>query len=176
MSTHGWLESAHRGPARARLPVSIIAMALLAAACAEMPVGPTVAVMPGPNKPFDVFIQDDTLCRSWAAHSIGVTGHDAAAQQMLGSTAAGAVIGAVAGGLAGGDRGAGAGAAMGTVVGASVGANQSAHTAANAQRRYDIAYQQCMHAKGNLVSGVGYAAHGWAPPSSAPPPPPPVHR
>ena len=65
-------------------------------ACAEMPVGPTVAVMPGPNKPFDVFTQDDFLCQSWALHAIGVPGHDAAAREMLASTAAGAVVGAVA--------------------------------------------------------------------------------
>ena len=157
-----------------RLAFTTLAMAsLLLVACAEMPSGPTVAVMPGPNKPFDVFVQDDGLCRDWASHSIGVPGHDAAAEQMLRSTATGTVIGAIAGAVVGGDRGAGAGAAMGTVVGASAGANQSVYTAANAQRRYDIAYQQCMHAKGNLVSGAGYAAYGWAPPSTVPAPPPP---
>ncbi len=164
---------------RSSVLVAFTAGALLLTACAEMPVGPTVAVVPGPNKPFDVFVQDDGLCRSWASHSIGVPGHDAAAQQMLSSTVAGAGIGAVAGGLLGGDRGAGAGAAIGTMVGASAGANQSAYTAVNAQRRYDIAYQQCMHAKGNLVSGAGYSAYGWAPPAAVPappPPPPPVQR
>lgn len=154
-----------------------IAAAMLLAACAGMPSGPTVAVMPGPNKPFDVFMQDDNLCRSWASYSIGMPGNDAAAQQMLGSTVAGAAIGAVAGALVGGDRGAGAGAAMGTVVGASAGANQSAYTAVNAQRRYDIAYLQCMHAKGNFVSGAGYGAYGWVPPATVPaPPPPPLSR
>ena len=152
--------------------ITFIAGLLLLASCAEMPSGPTVAVMPGPNKPFDVFLQDDSLCRSWASHSIGVPGNDAAAQQMLGSTVAGAAIGAVAGALVGGDRGAGAGAAMGTVVGASAGANQSTYTAVNAQRRYDIAYQQCMHAQGNLVFGVGYSAYSWAPPTPMPPSPP----
>jgi uncharacterized protein YcfJ len=92
---------------------------------------------------------------------------------MLGSTAAGAVIGAVAGAALGGDRGAGAGAAMGTVVGASAGANQSAWVAANAQRAYDIAYQQCMYSKGNLVSGAGYMTYGRMAPGSSPMPPPP---
>jgi hypothetical protein len=179
MTTSMRREDAPRRVAHPGLRVSLFAAALLATACAEMPVGPTVAVMPGPNKPFDVFAQDDGLCRNWAAHSIGVPGHDATAQQMLSSMAAGAVIGAVAGGLIGGDRGAGAGAAMGTVVGASTGANQGAYTAVNAQRRYDIAYQQCMHARGNLVSGAGYSAYGWAPPAAVPappPPPPPAQR
>ena len=139
------------------------------AGCVQMPVGPTVAVMPGPNKPFDVFVQDDALCRGWASHSIGDPGHDAAAQQMMASTITGAAIGAIAGGLAGGDRGAGAGAAFGTMAGASIGANQAAGTAWNAQRRYDIAYQQCMYSKGNLVQS-GYEGRYRQP---SPPPPPP---
>ena len=163
-SRHGWL------------------LALLAAplmfGCAEMPTGPTVAVMPGPNKPFDVFMEDDGLCRHWAAHSIGQPGNDAAARQMLGSTVAGAVIGTLAGAALGGDSGAGAGAAMGTVVGASAGANQSAWVAANAQRAYDIAYQQCMYSRGNVVSANSYygraAPAGVPVPPPPPPPPPPV--
>ena len=142
---------------------------LLLSGCAEMPVGPSVAVMPGASKPFDVFMQDDQLCRSWASHAIGVPGHDAAAARMLASTIAGAAIGALAGAAVGDHRSAGAGAAMGTVVGASVGASQGGFTATNAQRRYDIAYQQCMYSKGNLVTGSPYGSHGWIPP---PPPRP----
>ena len=61
-----------------------------------MPVGPSVAVMPGANKPFDIFMQDDQLCRSWASHAIGLPGHDAAAARMLASTLAAATIGALA--------------------------------------------------------------------------------
>ena len=137
------------------------------AGCAEMPTGPSVAVMPAPNKPFEVFMQEDQLCRDWAAHSIGQPGHEAAADAFLKSTITGAAIGAVAGGLLGGERGAGAGAAVGTVVGASGGANASAYTAVSAQRHYDIAYQQCMYAKGNVVSN--YPHPGYYP---APPPPP----
>jgi hypothetical protein len=131
-------------------------VSLVLAGCAEMPTGPTIAVMPAPNKPFEVFMQDDQLCRSWAAHSIGLAGHDAAAAQLLGSTVTGAAIGAVAGAAAGGHRNVGAGAAMGTMVGATVGANQSAFTEGNAQRQYDIAYQQCMYSKGNTVPSYGY--------------------
>jgi hypothetical protein len=175
MATHPLRSAGVRPSALLAFPAALIAAVILLAGCAEMPAGPTVAVMPRPNKPFDVFVQDDGLCRDWASHAIGIPGHDAAAEQMLSSTVAGAAIGTVAGAIIGGDRGAGAGAAMGTVIGASAGANQSAYTAVNAQRRYDIAYQQCMHAKGNLVSGAGYSAYGWAPPAplSAPPPPPP---
>jgi uncharacterized protein YcfJ len=127
--------------------------ALLLAACAPMmPVGPTVAAMPAPNKPFEVFVQDDQLCRSWAGASIGPA-RDAANNQMLASTVTGAVIGAAAGALAGDHRGAGTGAAVGTLAGAGVGVNQSSMSAWGAQRRYDIAYQQCMYAKGNVIPG-----------------------
>lgn len=155
---------------RARGAGALLAVPLLLlAGCAAMPVGPTVTVMPGANKPFDVFVQDDQLCRSWASHSIGVPGHDAAAARMLASTLAGVTIGALAGAAVGDHRTAGAGAAMGTVIGASAGASQGGLTAAQAQRRYDIAYQQCMYSKGNLVTGSPYGGHGWI---SAPPPPP----
>jgi len=139
----------------ARLASSVGALALasfLLVACAPMPVGPSVAVMPAANKPFEVFVQDDQLCRGWAAHSVGQPGNEAAAQQLVGSAAAGAVVGALLGAAVGDHRSAGVGAAMGTVVGGSVGANQGAATAWNAQRAYDIAYQQCMYSKGNYVA------------------------
>jgi hypothetical protein len=110
-----------------RRPAFGVAMTLLLCSCMQMPMGPSVAVMPAPNKPFDVFIADDRLCRDWAAWSIGTPGHDVAAQQMLASTLAGAAIGTVAGTLAGGNRAAGTGAAVGTVFGASAGANFPFH-------------------------------------------------
>lgn len=157
-----------------RAPLSVhagvlLAATLLLAACAQMPTGPSVAVMPGANKPFEVFMQDDQLCRGWAAHSIGQPGNDAAAQQMLASTVTGALIGALAGAAAGDHRSAGVGAAIGTAIGATTGASQSAGDAWGAQRRYDIAYQQCMYSKGNIVSASGYGGYQYL----APPPPPP---
>lgn len=139
-----------------------VAAALLAG-CAPMPVGPTVAAMPAPNKPFEVFIQDDQLCRNWAGASIG-PGRDAAADRMLGSTVTGALLGAAAGALVGDHHSAGAGAAVGTLAGASIGADQSSMSAWSAQRRYDIAYQQCMYAKGNVIPGY------YPYPAQSPPP------
>jgi hypothetical protein len=163
---------------RVRVPILAVVgtASMLLASCAQMPTGPSIAVMPGPNKPFDVFMQDDQLCRGWAAHSIGIPGHDAAAERMLASTVTGAAIGAVAGAVAGGDRGAGTGAAIGTLIGATAGANQSAATAFDAQRRYDIAYQQCMYSKGNQVPTHAYGAYYYPPRSPVPPPPPPAPR
>ena len=148
---------------------ALAAASLLLAGCAPMPVAPTVAVMPGANKPFEVFMQDDQLCRGWAAHSIGQPGNDAAAQQLVGSTVTGAVIGALAGAAVGGHRSVGAGAAVGTLVGGSVGASQSAATGWRSQRSYDIAYQQCMYSKGNVLPGSRYGGYQSYP---APPSPP----
>jgi uncharacterized protein YcfJ len=141
--------------------------------CAYMPTGPSVAVMPAPNKPFEIFVQEEQLCRNWAAQSIGTPGRDAASEKFVGATVAGAAIGAIAGAAIGGDRSAGAGAAMGTVIGASAGANQSGVSAWRAQRQYDVAYQQCMYAKGNLIPSYQSGAfHYPAVPNTMPPPPP----
>jgi hypothetical protein len=146
-------------------------MQLLAlAGCAQMPIGPTVAVMPGPHKPFDVFVAEDRLCRDWAAGSIGVT-LDAATQRFVGSTAAGTAVGAAVGALAGGHGGAQAGAAVGMVTGTAVGADLSYYAAYSAQQAYDIAYQQCMYAKGNQLPGSYASRYRGADESVTPLPP-----
>ncbi|MGY4830992.1 hypothetical protein ACVNIS_20635 [Sphaerotilaceae bacterium SBD11-9] len=158
---------------------------LALAGCAQMPAGPTVTVMPGPNKPFEVFVADDGLCRDWAVHSIGGPNNDASTQAFAGATATGVVLGAAAGALAGGSSGAGVGAAFGGMTGAAVGSGQSGYTAYNAQQRYDIAYQQCMYAKGNQIPGRYVNSNNYrTPPAPVPPaprqppagiqPPPPV--
>ena len=146
---------------------------MLVASCAQMPAGPSVAVMPGPYKPFEVFTQDDEMCRGWAAHSIGQPGNEAAAQAFVASTVVGTALGALVGAAAGGDHGVSSGAAAGAAMGAMAGTGQSAATAWSAQRRYDIAYSQCMYARGNVVPQYGYRA---TPPATPPPPPPPAGR
>lgn len=152
--------------------LTLVVTAWLVMSCAQMPVGPSVAVMPGPYKPFDVFMQDDEMCRGWAAHSIGIPGNEAAAQAFIASTAVGTALGALVGAAAGGDRGAGSGAAAGAAVGAAAGTAQSAAVTWDSQRRYDIAYSQCMYARGNVVPQYGYRV---VPPQPAPLPPPPGH-
>jgi len=161
----------------AALRWSAIAAAAGAAAlagCAQMPTGPSVAVMPGPNKPFEVFVADDKMCREWALQSSGSENPDAANQRFAGATAAGVVLGAAAGAIVGGGHtGAGVGAAVGGMTGAAVGGDQSQRMAYGAQRRYDIAYQQCMYAKGNQIPGTHrYAAGYRSPPAPVPPAPP----
>ena len=153
-------------------PLTLLA---LLAGCASLPDGPRVAVMPAPNKPFDVFVADDRLCRSFAAQSIGTSPNELASRNLVDNAVAGTAIGAAAGALAGGQHGAATGAAIGMVAGTASGAGQSSLSGSEAQRRYDIAYQQCMYSKGNLLPGYGDGAYRYraAPPPPAPLPPPP---
>jgi len=152
-----------------RIAVCLLPVTLLAG-CVSMPTGPRVTVMPAPGKPFEVFVQDDQACRGYALQSIGgKTPSDSAIATTAGTAVVGAALGAAAGAIAGGHRGAGTGAAIGMVGGSLFGAGQGNDNAYEAQRRYDIAYQQCMYAKGNQVPG--YAINP-VPAGAAYPPPP----
>ena len=163
----------------ARLPTKacllIIPLALITG-CASLPTGPRVAVMPAPGKPLDLFTMEDRQCRNYADQSIGIAPREVANQNMVGSAAVGTAIGAAAGALAGGNQGAATGAAIGMVAGTASGSSQASYAGADAQRRYDIAYQQCMYAKGNQLPGYGYRQSAAAPSGGTPhyyPPPPP---
>jgi len=140
---------------------------VMLAGCVSMPTGPRVAVMPAPGKPFELFVQEDKICRQFAEQSIGKNANDRAAETFVGSAAAGAAIGATVGGLLGGHDGASSGAGMGIITGSMIGAEESRYSASDAQRRYDIAYQQCMYAKGNQLPGQSYQGQIYYPP---PPP------
>lgn len=142
----------------------LVAVALLSG-CATQPKGPSVAVMPSPNKPFEVFRDDDVLCRDFASRQVAGDAEDAN-QQALGAAAIGTLLGAGLGAAVGDGRGAAVGAAGGALAGTAVGGSRSDRSGQSLQARYDIAYQQCMYSKGNQVPG-------FAPAPAAPPPPPP---
>ena len=143
---------------------------LTLAGCATAPQGPTVAVMPGPNKPFEVFQQDQILCKDYANSQVAGQA-DRANERALGAAAIGTVLGAGLGAAVGGGRGAAIGAGSGAVVGTAVGTSSSYDDNLSLQDRYNITYQQCMYAKGNQVPG--YAPQVAPPP---PPPPPPYNK
>ena len=140
-------------------------------ACATVPSGPSVNVMPGPYKPFEVFQADDAACRQWAAQQTGRSPSDTVNQNLASGAALGTLAGAALGaaiGAASGNAGTGAaiGAASGLVGGTAI-ASGPAYGAGHAvQTRYDNAYVQCMYAKGNQIPGV-------TPPRRTYPPPPP---
>lgn len=140
--------------------------------CAQPPMGPTVPVMPGQNKPFDAFQADDAVCRQFADQSVGgaVNAQNAQVNQTLIGTGVGTVLGAGLGAAIGGGRGAAIGAGAGALGGTAIGASQAQATGMSVQQRYNIAYQQCMYSRGNQVPG--FVPVG-PPPSAYPPPPPP---
>lgn len=143
------------------------------------PIGPKVAVMPAPGKPFEVFAAEDHLCRQYAEQSIGLPHDAAASKNFAGSAVAGAAIGTVAGALLGGREGAPVGAGVGLIAGSATGSNQAEYASRDAQWSYDNAYKQCMYAKGNQIPGYQLQQQIPPPPpntgyrQSAPYPPPP---
>ena len=144
------------------------------AGCATFPTGPTLMVLPGRGRTLEQFQSDDLFCRQWAAQQAGGTSATAP-EQTTAASAAGTAGGegtraatsaAVDSSSALGPAGAGSGLAGGTAVGL----DASRAEVGSVQWRYDIAYEQCMYAKGHRIPIIMQA-----PPqgSGTPPPPPP---
>jgi hypothetical protein len=117
---------------------------MLLAGCATIPTGPSVMVLPGPNKPFEVFQAEDARCRDWALSRIGQSPQETADRNVASGAAVGAAVGAGLGAVIGAGSG---DAASGAAVG-----------------------QQCMYASGNIIPGV----RSDGPSRRLPPPPPPA--
>jgi uncharacterized protein YcfJ len=161
-------------------------VAALLAGCASVPKGPDVAVMPGPGKSFEQFKTDDRECRDYAENNLKTDPNKTGASNVATGAAIGTVLGAAAGALVGeGRTGAVAGGAgFGLLLGSSVGAQNAGAAQQTVQRRYDIAYEQCMSARGNRLPAppVTYYPYRNNPqpiiiyqqpmPPSGPPPPP----
>ena len=156
--------------------LNICAMtACLLSACAEVPVGPTVSAMPGPYKPFEVFQSDDAVCRQYAQAQIGQSPSEAAASSIAAGAVTGTAVGAAAGALVGRGEGAAAGGGVGLLAGTAIGAESGNRSAGYLQYRYNVAYEQCMYAKGNQVPGFAIGATAPPPPPPPAPVPPPAH-
>jgi hypothetical protein len=148
--------------------ITIVALALgslMLAGCATTPPGPTVRVMPGPYKPFEVFQRDQFECTRYAEDMVAGNAENAN-NRAIGAAIIGAGLGLALGAATGDGDAATAGLVAGGAVGTAVGAAGSDNENYSIQRRYDIAYSQCMYAKGNQVPG-------FARPRAVPPPPPP---
>ena len=133
---------------KSRVPVLLL---LILTGSATVPKGPSVAVMPGVGKSFDQFVVDDRTCRAYADQSIGTNVNEAGANNVVTGAAVGTVVGAAAGALLGGHHGGEGGAGAGLLLGTAVGAGNAGAAEDTTQRRYDIAYEQCMYAKGNQL-------------------------
>lgn len=151
-------------------------LALLLGACATVPTGPSVMVLPGTGKPFEQFQADDAACRQFALQSAGISTKKAAGDTLVTGAAIGTAIGAAAGaalGAAAGNPGIGAaaGAGVGLLGGTAVGSGYAEANVNSVQRRYDAGYMQCMYAKGNQIPVRGSLQS--SPTRVSPPPPPP---
>src|SRR3954454_16903211 len=137
----------YKGPCCMRslgLPATLLAPVLLLSACAGEPLGPTLAVMPAPNKPFDVFQTDQALCKQFASNEVQ-GGAQQANNRQVGTAVVGTLLGAGLGAAIGGGRGAAIGAGAGALGGTAVVAGPSQGAQYSLQQRYDLAYGQCMY-------------------------------
>jgi uncharacterized protein YcfJ len=126
--------------------------------------------MPAPYKPFDVFVQDENLCRQFAANTVAPQAK-ASENQGVATAAAGTVLGAATGALIGQSAGgAGVGAGIGLLGGSMYGGGAAQQTEEYLQYRYNVAYEQCMYSRGNQVPGYAAPAAVAAPPMGPPPP------
>lgn len=148
---------------------------LLLSACAVMPEGPSVMVLPGTGKSFDQFRGDDFSCRGYAQSQLGASPGQASVDSGVRSAALGTALGAVAGAAIDGSHGAGVGAGTGLAFGALAGVGAGDSSAYALQQRYDFAYQQCMYANGHRVPVAGrmvgsVPSNAGVPPPNTPPP------
>jgi uncharacterized protein YcfJ len=163
------------------LPMVAMVAIVVLSACAIVPDGPSVMVLPGAHKTFEQFREDEAICRQYAQDAVGqTTPEQAAANSAVGSAVAGTALGAAAGALIGaasGQAGQGAaiGAGSGLLVGSMAGSGAVELSAGAVQRRYDIAYMQCMYTKNNQIpmpAGYGGLSSRYPPPPPPPSPPP----
>jgi outer membrane lipoprotein SlyB len=152
------------------LPLSAVA---LLSACAQVPTQPTIAVMPGPNKPFEVFQAEDMQCRGYASQQVGgQTKGEAVNNNTAVGAVAGTALGAAAGAIIGGGKGAAIGAGGGLLVGAAAGNSNGYGEAGGLQRQYNVTYAQCMYSKGNQLPVQQPRYQPNYQPGYYPPPPP----
>ena len=147
----------------------------LLAGCAMQPVGPSVAVFPAPYKPFEVFQQDQYDCGHYASDQVAGLAQQAN-NRAVGAAAIGTALGLAVGAATGDGHAASFGAVTGGAIGGTIGASESERAGFSLQRRYDIAYAQCMYSKGNQVPGFQRSAAPPPPPGGPDGPPPPRPR
>jgi Glycine-zipper domain len=160
--------------------LAFLALAGVAAlgGCATYPTGPTVMVQPGPSKTSDQYRIDDAACRQYAqtiaaGPGPGTAAADAAAANAVAGTIFGAATGAIIGSASGhAGPGAAIGAGTGLLLGAATSSGAAGYATVAMQRQFDIAYVQCMSARGNGMAArqpARVAAPAYPPPNTPPP-------
>lgn len=124
--------------------------ALLLAACASTPMGPTVRALPQPGKPFEQLEADQNMCKGYANSQVSGQAENANTTGIL-EGVGGTILGAGLGAAIGGGHGAAIGAAGGAVAGTAVGGSTSSNKQKGIQEQYNDAYAQCMTSKGYQI-------------------------
>lgn len=133
----------------------VVAVGAALGGCATAPSGPSVMVLPGPNKTFEQFQTDNAVCRQFARMQVGGASQ-ASDNSTLKNAGVGALLGGALGAALGEGRGAAIGAASGAALGTAVGASNEQQPGMSLQRRYNVAYMQCMYSRGNRIPVAGH--------------------
>lgn len=149
--------------------IAAISTFVLLAGCATQPLGPTIPVMPAQGKSLTDFQKDEDFCEQYAFDRVSGRVKQANDEEFKRGVI-GAAIGAGLGALVGNTKGALVGGTAGALIG---GSSRGGYDQYGAQRRYDIAYAQCMTARGNQVpaQGEGPPRRHWHERDDGPPPP-----
>jgi hypothetical protein len=149
---------------------------LLLTACATVPTGPSILVLPGTGKNFEQFQVDDAVCRQWALQQTGTTPNQAVVASAVTPRSRWSVAGSEQRSRRRWERATGAavGAGVGLFGGTAVGAGNAYGSSISVQGHYDIGYVQCMYTKGNQIPVSRGSQSAYT--SAAPPPPPPPQR
>ena len=138
---------------------SALAALVIISGCANTPTGPSVQIMPATGRDLNLFTDDDTVCRHYAAGQI--EGDASHANWMQAAVAGGGtLLGAGLGAAIGGGKGALIGGAAGAIGGTAVGAIPAGKAQDSLQGRYDTAYSQCQYTRGNQVPGMAQPSRG----------------
>jgi hypothetical protein len=131
--------------------------AVLLSGCATSPMGPTALVMPASGKPFDVFVQEQAMCKQFAGGEVE-GGATMSNLKQLGTMVVSTALGGGLGAAVRGRRGAEIGGAVGAIGGSAMAGHGSARDQNSLQGRYDMAYTQCMYSRGNQIASAARPA------------------
>ena|SRR5579863_4246574 len=134
-----------------RTIAAAMAAVTLLGGCATDPIEPSVTVASADKKSPEAFQEDQAVCEAYANQQISDYADNpplTLAYIMVGGTLFPGLGWAWAG-----ERGVVGGGVLGIGGGAWLGESEEEKARANAQKRYDLAYQQCMYVEGNKVAG-----------------------
>jgi hypothetical protein len=132
-------------------PFKSLFAAILLSGCVTPPMGPTALVMPGQGKPFEDFAGDQSTCKQFASGEVS-GGATLANLTQFGTVALTTAMGAGLGGAVGNTRGMEIGGGAGAIAGIGASSRGAAAGQGSLQSRYDLAYIQCMYARGNQIA------------------------